>query len=65
DPKTCGQGGEPNELSNRGDVEGQESSVAGTEHAQSVSAAGCAGSLYNNLYREPECDWLCVWSYCC
>lgn len=38
--------------------------MADTGHAQSVSAAGGAGSLHNNPNREPECVWLHFWSDC-
>lgn len=48
----------------RDDGEDQESSVAGTGHAQSVSPAGGAGSLHNDSNREPGCDRLHLWSYC-
>lgn len=48
----------------RDDGEDQESSVAGTGHAQSVSPAGGAGSLHNEPNREPECERLHLWSYC-
>lgn len=48
----------------RGGAEGPESSAAGTEHAQSVSAAGGAWSLHHDAHREPECDWLHVRSFC-
>lgn len=51
-------------MGGRDNVEGQESSVAGTGHAQSVSAAGGAWSLHNDPDREPDCDWLHLWSYC-
>lgn len=48
----------------RDDGEGPESSVAGTGHAQSVPAAGGAGSLHNHPNREPERVWLHLWSDC-
>lgn len=51
-------------LSLRDDGESQESSVPGAGHAQSVPAAGGAGSLHNHPNREPGCDWLQLWSYC-
>lgn len=47
----------------RDDGEGQEISVADTGHAQSVPAVSGAGSLLNDPNREPECDWLHLWSY--
>lgn len=48
----------------RADVEGQESCVAGAGHAQSVPAAGGAGSLHNDANGKPECDWLRLRSAC-
>lgn len=51
-------------MGGRDDDEGQESSVAGTGHAQSVSTAGGAGSLHNDPHREPDCFWLHLRSYC-
>ena len=46
----------------RVDGESQGSPVAGAGHAQSVPAAGGAGSLCNNPNREPECVWIHIWS---
>lgn len=51
-------------LGGRHHGEGQESSAAGAGHAQSVPAAGGAGGLHNDPNREPERDWLRIWSYC-
>lgn len=51
-------------LGDRHHGEGQASSMAGAGHAQSVPAAGGAGGLHNDPNREPERDWLCIWSYC-
>lgn len=48
----------------RNDGEDQESSGAGTGHAQSVCPSGGAGSLHNEPNREPECDRLHLWSFC-
>lgn len=38
--------------------------MAGTGHAQSVPAAGGAGSLLDHPNREPERDRLHLWSDC-
>lgn len=48
----------------RGDGEGEGSSVAGTGHAQSLPAAGGAGSLHNDPDGEPERVRLRLRSYC-
>ena len=48
----------------RDDVEGQEGSVAGGGHAQSVPAAVGAGNLHHHPDGEPGCDWLQLWSGC-
>lgn len=51
-------------LCGRDDGEGQGSHVARTGDAESVPAAGGAGSLHDDPNREPERDGLHLWSYC-
>ena len=62
---SCGVSYNPTEVfSPRDDGEGEEGSVAGGGHAQSVPAGGGAGSLHDHPDREPERDRLHLWSHC-